>query len=137
MSLVLDASVVLTWCFPDEQALKAFEISERITAGERVVVPAFWPHEVLNALLVGEKRGRITRQLIEAFIEDLSRLPIEVDSPPSPRLIFDSLQSLCRKHVLTAYDAAYLEIAKRHGCPLATLDNELTTAATAERVPLL
>lgn len=57
---VLDASTVLTWCFPDEKAQKAQEISERIADGDTVVVPAFWLHEVLNALLVGERRNRLT-----------------------------------------------------------------------------
>jgi len=51
---VLDASTVLTWCFPDEKAQKAREVSERIAAGDTLIVPAFWRHEILNALLVGE-----------------------------------------------------------------------------------
>jgi predicted nucleic acid-binding protein len=72
---VLDASTVLTWCFPDEEAQKAEEISERIAAGETVIVPAFWRHEVLNALLVGERRKRLTSELIGMFIMDLSRPP--------------------------------------------------------------
>jgi hypothetical protein len=46
----LDASIVLTWCFPDEAAQKAEKISERIALGDKPTVPAFWPHEVLNAL---------------------------------------------------------------------------------------
>ncbi len=59
---VLDASIVLTWCFPDEEAQKAEKISERIALGDKPAVPAFWRHEVLNALLVGERRkpGRQT-----------------------------------------------------------------------------
>jgi predicted nucleic acid-binding protein len=72
---VLDASIVLTWCFPDEEAEKAEEISERIALGDQPAVPAFWRHEVLNALLVGEKRKRLTNELIQAFINDLERLP--------------------------------------------------------------
>jgi hypothetical protein len=40
--LVLDASIILTWCFPDEDSQKALEISERIASGDRVAVPAFW-----------------------------------------------------------------------------------------------
>jgi predicted nucleic acid-binding protein len=54
---VLDASIVLTWCFPDEESQKAQEVAERIAGGDRVIVPAFWRHEMLNALLVGEKKG--------------------------------------------------------------------------------
>jgi predicted nucleic acid-binding protein len=53
---VLDASIVLTWCFPDEQTQKAEKISERVVLGDTPAVPAFWRHEVLNALLMGEKR---------------------------------------------------------------------------------
>jgi hypothetical protein len=49
---VLDASVVLTWCFPDEQSQKAEVISERIAAGDQPAVTALRPHEVLNALLL-------------------------------------------------------------------------------------
>lgn len=49
MRFVLDASVVLTWCFPDEEARKAEEISERIALGDKAAVTSFWRHEVLNA----------------------------------------------------------------------------------------
>jgi hypothetical protein len=72
---VLDTSIILTWCFPDEESQKALEISERIASGDRVAVPAFWRHEMLNALLVGERRKRITPELTQNFLDDLDRLP--------------------------------------------------------------
>jgi predicted nucleic acid-binding protein len=106
---VLDASVVLTWCFPDEESQKAAAISERIARGDRVSVPAFWRHEILNALLVGERRKRLTRELSQAFIDDLDRLPVDMDEHATAAIVFGATQSLCRKHGLTAYDAAYLE----------------------------
>jgi predicted nucleic acid-binding protein len=134
---VLDASVVLTWCFPDEKARKAEEISERIASGDRVAVPAFWRHEVLNALLMGERRKRLTSDLTQAFIQDLNRLPIEVDDRATSSTVFTATQALCRKHGLTAYDAAYLEIAMRDGFSLATVDDAMGRAAVAEGVPLL
>jgi predicted nucleic acid-binding protein len=134
---VLDASVVLTWCFPDEQSQKAETIAERIASGDRVVVPAFWRHEMLNALLVGEKRKRLTPELTQSFIEDLDRLPVDVDVPASSAVIFNATQALCRKHRLTAYDAAYLEIAIRETNALATVDEDLKRAALAERVQVL
>jgi predicted nucleic acid-binding protein len=40
-------------------------------------------------------------------------------------------------HRLTAYDAAYLDLAKRLGLPLATLDADLIRAAAAEAVVIL
>jgi predicted nucleic acid-binding protein len=119
--LVVDASTVLTWCFPDEKAQKAQEISELIAGGERVAVPAFWRHEVLNALLVGERRKRLTPALIQAFIDDLERVPVDVDDRATAAIVFAVTQALCRKHGLTAYHAAYLELAMRNGCPLATV----------------
>jgi predicted nucleic acid-binding protein len=137
VSFVLDASIALTWCFPDEEAQKAQEISERIAMGETVIVPAFWRHEILNALLVGEKRKRLTLELTRAFIEDLSRLPIYVDLRITSENVFQETQSLCRKHGLTSYDAAYLGIAMRSGCSLATADQDLRRSAVAEGVEVL
>jgi len=100
-------------------------------------VPAFWPHEILNALLVGEKRKRLTPELTRAFIEDLKHLPIDVDLRISAANVFEETQSLCRKHSLTAYDAAYLEIALRSRCPMATADDDLRRAAVAEGIAVL
>jgi predicted nucleic acid-binding protein len=131
---VLDASTVLTWCFPDEQAQKAQEISERIAGGDTVIVPAFWLHEVLNALLVGERRNQLTPA--HAFTADLNRLPVDVDVT-TREIVFNTTQALCRKHSLTAYDAAYLEIAIRGGYPLATADEDLRRAAVAEGVQVI
>jgi predicted nucleic acid-binding protein len=125
---VLDASVVLTWCFPDETSQKADEISERIASGDRIVVSSFWRYEVLNALLVGEKRKRITPALTQAFLDDLDRLPVDVDVPASSATVFTTTQSPCLKHGLTAYDAAYLEIAMRETKTLATVDDDLKRA---------
>jgi predicted nucleic acid-binding protein len=96
----------------------------------------FWPHEILNALLVGEKRKRLTPELTRAFIEDLTHLPIDVDLAITAANVFEKTQSL-RKHSLTAYDAAYLEIALRSRCPLATADDDLRRSALAEGVPVL
>jgi predicted nucleic acid-binding protein len=133
---VLDASTVLTWCFPDEKAQNAQEISEKIAGGGTVVVPAFWLHEVLNALLVGERRNRLTPELTQAFTADLNRLPVNVDVA-TREIVFNTTQALCRKYGLTAYDAAYLEIAIRGGYPLATADDDLRRAALAEGVNLI
>jgi predicted nucleic acid-binding protein len=136
-TFVLDASTVLTWCFPDEATQKAQEVSELIAAGARVAVPAFWRFEILNALLVGERRKRITQTLITDFLEDLNRLPVDVDDNATAEVVFVQTQALCRKHGLTAYDAAYLEIAMRNGCALGTVDTDLHDAAAAEGVNVL
>ncbi len=136
MPFVLDASIVLTWCFPDEEAQRAEETSERIALGDRPTVPAFWLHEVLNALLMGERRKRLTPELTQEFIKDLGQLPTEIDAPAADT-VFARTQFLCRKNGLTAYDAAYLELAMRHGIALATADGVLKRAAVAEKVEIV
>lgn len=133
---VVDASVVLTWCFPDEDSALAHKVAQMFKHGESAITPSFWPHEVLNALLVGEKRKRISRDLIRTFLSDLETLPIVLQEL-QPDAVFDRIQSLSREHGLTPYDAAYLELAKTNGLPLATLDQDLIRACRKASVGLL
>ena len=133
---VLDASIVLTWCFPDENTALAQYIADMFKRGDTAVAPSFWPHEVLNALLVGEKRKRISKELSRNFLDDLARLPVVLEQFPS-KVVFDRIQSLSREHGLTAYDAAYLDLALDNGLPLATLDEELVRACKKARVRLV
>ncbi len=131
---VLDASIVLTWCFPDEHADKAqYPLSLLQQEGEAVAT-SFWPVEVLNALLMGERRQRITQPLIQAFLTDLQKLPVHLDPSFADTT---KVEELVRQYRLTAYDAAYLELAMRLNIPLATLDRELLLAAPAAGVKLL
>jgi predicted nucleic acid-binding protein len=133
---VLDASVVLTWCFPDENAPMAEHVADMFKHGDTAIVPSFWPHEVLNALLVGEKRKRISRELVRSFLDDLARLPIVLEQFPAT-IVFERVQHLSRLHGLTAYDAAYLDLAADSGFPLATLDEELMRACKKARIRLV
>jgi predicted nucleic acid-binding protein len=133
---VLDASVVLTWCFPDENAELANEVAQMFKKGDSAITPSFWPHEVLNELLVGEKRKRISGDLINRFLTDLATLPIDLQGLPL-ETVFERIQSLSREHDLTAYDSAYLQLAKDSGLPLATLDQDLIRACGKAGVDLV
>jgi predicted nucleic acid-binding protein len=133
---VLDASIVLTWCFPDENAGTAQHVAGMFKQGDTAVVPPFWPHEVLNALLVGEKRKRISKQLIRSFLDDLASLPIVLKHSPAG-IVFDRTQRLSREYGLTAYAAAYLDLALDSGFPLATLDEDLLRACKRARARLV
>ncbi len=129
---VLDASVVLTWCFPDENARLAQHVADMFKRGDTAVAPSFWPHEVLNALLVGEKRKRISKGQVRSFLDDLATLPIVLDQFPAG-IVFDRIQRLSQEYGLTAYDAAYLDLALASGLPLATLDEDLVRACKKTR----
>lgn len=131
---VLDASVVLTWCFPDENTDLAQQVADRFKRGDTALAPSFWPHEVLNALLAGKKRKRISREMIRNFLDDLGVLPIALELIPTG-IVFDRIQTLSRKHGLTAYDAAYLDLALENRVALATLDDALIGACMDAGVP--
>src|SRR5260370_1882163 len=121
MGIVVDASVTLSWCFPDEQTPLSLSVLDRLNAGELAMAPAFWAAEVLNSLLIGEKRGRISAEQTEAFLSDLRAMGPTIDSA-SPEQIFGPIQAICRAHQLTPDDALYLELAMHTQCPSAALD---------------
>jgi predicted nucleic acid-binding protein len=62
----------------------------------------------------------------------LVAMPILIDRAPDEA----DLMALARRHRLTVYGAAYLELARRRREPLATLDKKLAAAAKAESVAL-
>jgi len=84
-------------------------------------VPALWLWETGNVLVQAECRGRIKTAAIRAFLGLLETLPISVDHATTASAWHDTL-ALVRSHGLTAYDAAYLELALRRGLPLASRD---------------
>jgi predicted nucleic acid-binding protein len=133
---VVDASVVLTWCFPDENSALARRVAQMFKQGDSAIAPSFWPHEVLNALLVGERRKRISTVLVRTFLSDVGALPITLQEVPA-EAVFDRIQSLSRAHGLTTYDAAYLDLAQSNGLPLATLDVDLIRACSKTGVELI
>jgi len=136
MAIVVDASVTLSWCFPDEQTPLSLQVLDRLNAGEEALVPAFWPVEVLNSLLVGEKRGRISAEQTGAFLRNLAGLKPTIDHA-SLEQVFGTVQMLCRDHGLTPYDALYVELAQRSKWPLATLDQSQKDAANALNIDSL
>jgi predicted nucleic acid-binding protein len=128
--IVVDASITLSWCFPDEQTSLSLTVLDRLKAGEVALVPAFWSVEVLNSLLVGERRGRISPEDTQAFLRDLQALHPTLDQASMEQVV-GPLQRLCRDHRLSPYDALYVELAMRLECPLATLDQVQMDAAKA------
>lgn len=129
---VLDNSVTMAWCFPDEQDAYSLEVLRSLKLA-RAVVPPLWSFEVANILLVGERRGRITRAESASFVELLTKLPIAIDEQSAIHGLRATLD-LGRAENLPAYDASYLELAVRLGVPIATLNVKLTEAAASAGV---
>lgn len=134
--LVLDGSLALSWFLLDEVATKGQEVRQLIEDGAEVQVPSIWPLEVANALLVAERRKRISQADSAAALAALAKLPIELDAETGQRAGHGTL-ALARQHTLSVYDAAYLELVTRTGATLASLDEPLRKAAEKLKVPLL
>lgn len=130
---VVDNSVVMTWCFEDEANRYADAVLESLSAGE-AFVPAIWPLEVGNILLVAERKKRLSEASVVRFLALVGNLPITVEQETPERMLTDIL-SLARIHHLSTYDASYLDLAMRLGLPIATQDASLSKAAKACRVP--
>jgi predicted nucleic acid-binding protein len=133
-AFVIDASAALAWCFSDEASEATNALLTRLQKGDEAVVPAHWPAEVANALLMAVRRQRISSQDARRFLEDVDLLPIRIDIV-TQKLVRLHILPLAEKHALTVYDAAYLELAMRQALPLATFDNDLRRGAQASGVP--
>jgi predicted nucleic acid-binding protein len=107
--VVVDASVALAW------------------------VPALWALEIANGLMVGERRKRLQQADISRFLALLQGLTI-VQDERSVTEMMTAVVPLAREHKLSAYDAAYLDVAIREDAPPATLDSGLRKAAKAAGV---
>ena len=132
MAFVLDASIAASWFFEDEND----PISDRALTLVResgAVVPVHWWFELRNALLIGERRHRLTPDQSAAALAFIEALPIEY-------LPFGNdaeILALARQHRLSFYDAVYLAAAHEGQLVLATLDQELVQAARRENVSLM
>jgi predicted nucleic acid-binding protein len=135
LSFVLDGSVALANAFADERTPETNAAMDR-AAAERAQVPPIWRLEVANGLLVGVRRGSMTRRLMDDVLAEFALMDLAADPDCDSHAWSDTVR-LAEKHALTAYDASYLELALRRRLPLATLDGALARAARAEGVALI
>jgi len=131
---VVDNSVVMAWAFEDENDPYADDVLGTLGSAT-AVVPVLWPFEVANVLWVAERRGRIRRAESARFLALLQNLPIRVAQPTAAPPA-SGLLTLCRDLAVSAYDAAYLDLALREALPLATTDTGLRRAARRAGVVL-
>jgi predicted nucleic acid-binding protein len=130
-AFVVDASVSAAWFLPDE-ASAVSEAALQATATHDVWVASLWPLEICNLLLSAQRRRRITADKRRELAAAATALRIKVDREP---VSISGLDELAARHGLSAYDAAYLELALRRRLPLATLDEALLAAMAKAGVP--
>ncbi|MFY9345711.1 MAG: type II toxin-antitoxin system VapC family toxin [Planctomycetota bacterium] len=131
--VVVDASVVFAWLFSEPGLFDRSDAMLMVLKTSRVLVPATWQTEVANVLVVRERQRRIGEAVVKKSLRLLEELNVEVDAGAATSAL-DQVLPIARRHQLTAYDAAYLELAMRERCPLATFDDALAAAAKLEGV---
>ncbi|RJP28476.1 MAG: PIN domain-containing protein [Candidatus Omnitrophota bacterium] len=132
---VLDCSATMAYFFKDETSACVDAAFEMLVVKGTALVPPIWPLEVANTCLSAERRKRLTIPDVEEIFSILEMLPIEIIPYEDLKSTWD-VQSMARTHNLTAYDAAYLELAKRKNLPLLTLDKKLKQSTEKAGVSL-
>lgn len=132
-AIVLDNSVVLSWCLEDEEAEPLAEQAMHRVNQYGAVVPGIWWHELRNALVMNERRGRLSVADTAATLADLYQMRISVDQAHDESVIL----ALARAHHLSVYEAAYLEVAQRRTLPIASLDRRVRQAAADLKITIL
>jgi predicted nucleic acid-binding protein len=135
VSLVLDSSATLAWIYSEETTEAIRQVFD-IVAENGATVPTLWRLEVANSLTVAVRRRRIDAEFRRAALADLGLLDIITD-PHTDYLAWGETLILADRFGLSVYDAAYLELAQRRALPLATLDEELCSAAATLGVRVL
>ena len=129
---MVDSSVAISWGMPDEKSAAA-DRALAVAVRENVAVPSVFWTEVRNVCLVNERRGRIVPDDTVTAIETIAAFDPLIDETSS----HDIVLTMARKHGLSAYDAAYLELAVRQDAILATLDKRLAKAGVAEGLAVI
>ena len=135
MSFVVDSSVTIAWCLPDEQTAE-LEVLREEALSQALLVPSIWPVEVANVLATAQRQGRITQAGLQLTMDILREFNFHVAASWTVQAIGSAWQPM-QTYGLSAYDASYLMLALERGLPLATLDRKLASAAMQMAVPLL
>lgn len=134
-AFVADASVAVGWVHPAQATRQTAAMLEAIADGATLEVPALWPLEVANALVVLVRRGKLREDERQAGLGWLRGLRLRLDHDMAS-LAFSRLSELAAAHQLSVYDAAYLELAQRRKLVLGCKDGPLRTAAKHAGVSL-
>ena len=109
---VIDCSFTAAMFLPDEKSDLADQFFSRIGSEFKAIIPAIWWYELNNVLLVSVRRKRLTNENAETVWKTFESFPIEMDKNFSFQTM-KSIFELGKKHDLSVYDSAYLELCIR------------------------
>ena len=133
--IVVDASLFAAWLLNEPRG-DAQDAVWEILVAETAFVPNHWPNEIANALRRAVRTKRIRLDEIALIAERVRPFDIEF-AGPTPLEEIEKLANEALDYGLSAYDMAYVRLARDRQLPLATLDNAMRRAATTLKIPLL
>jgi predicted nucleic acid-binding protein len=134
---VLDASVALAWFLDHPVPNYAVQVRDVLLKGSRAIVPALWHLEIANGLAIAERRQIISATDASQGLKDVEQLVIHALDTDGKIVPVRRALTIARAYQLSAYDAAYLNLASEENLPLATLEQSLRRAASRAGVQLL
>jgi predicted nucleic acid-binding protein len=137
MDLVYDASFITALIIPDEKDEKLVKVQKAIDEDDDIIYTSqiMW-YEIANTFMNMIRRKRYVYEHFSHFFKVFKAFDFKTDFESG----FDyseKLFNLCNEYKLTAYDAAYLELAKRKSAVLCTLDEDLIAAAKKHGVEVI
>lgn len=126
---VLDASVALAWFVDNPVAAYAVRVRKSLARDARALVPGLWHLEMANGFAVAERRGVLTSANSTAGIAAIEQLLVKSIENSADFISLRQVLTTARDFQLSAYDAVYLDTARRERLPIATLDRRLLSAA--------
>lgn len=133
MPFVADNSVVSGWYLAKQATPYTDAILDKLR-NDIAIVPPLWELELVNVGRTAVKRSTLTDDEARLAVSFVLGLPITVDRAIVPP---ERVLSLALTYDLTAYDAAYLELAMRLKLPIAAKDGALKGAAEKAGVSLV
>ncbi len=121
---VIDASVALKWYLEDEEySLKAMGLLERYVSDDLdIIAPFLLEYEVINGLIIAQKRGRVENKKVITAVDGFMDLEIKMKSLSG---LYSKVLHFCSVYKCSAYDAAYLALADNEDIPIVTADERL------------
>jgi predicted nucleic acid-binding protein len=121
MKYVIDSSVAFKWVVAEVDSDKACRLREAYRNGiDDLHAVDIFVAEVANALLMAERRGRISDHTV-LLADVLTTFPL---LQPSITLL-PKLSAIVRMANVTVYDALYVALAEQQQCELVTADDKL------------
>ncbi len=133
MPFVVDNSVVSGWYLAGQATPYTDAVLEMLRR-ETAHVPPLWELELVNVARTAARRGILADDDARLAVSYELGLPIHVDRAIVPP---ERLLSLAQTFDLSAYDAAYLELAMRFKLPIAAKDGKLRIAAKKSGVGIV